>query len=127
METGKADMTFKTAISAISAIAAIGFAASVSCASAATPSGDNVSVKVSYEGIDLNSDAGHAIMLARITQAARQICGAQPDKWQFDASHAYDSCMTSVTDRALGQLDGAKLAADVAKGRPANLTLASGK
>ncbi len=126
METGKADMTFKTTITAMSAVAAIALAAA-SSATAATPSTDDVSVKVSYQGIDLNSDAGQKIMVTRITHAARQICGAQPDKWQFDASRAYDSCMTSVTDRALGQLDSAKVAANVHKGRPANLTLASGK
>lgn len=120
-------MTFKIIITAMSAVAAIALGAAASSATAATPSTDDVSVKVSYQGIDLNSDAGHAIMLARITQAARQICGAQPDKWQFDASRTYDSCMTSVTDRALAQLDSAKVAANVHKGQPVTLTLASGK
>ena len=119
-------MSFNSTITTLTAIAAIALAAA-SSANAATPSTDDVSVKVSYQGIDLNSDAGHKIMLARITQAARQICGAQPDKWLFDASRAYDSCMTSVTDRALGQLDSATVAANVHKGRPATLTLASGK
>jgi UrcA family protein len=120
-------MSFKSTITALSAVAAIAMAAAASSATAATPSTDDVSVKVSYEGIDLNSNAGHKIMLARITQAARQICGVRPAKWMFDASRAYDGCMTSVTDRALGQLDSAKLAANVHKGRPANVTLASGQ
>ena len=119
-------MSFNSTITTLSAIAAIALAAA-SSANAATPSTDDVSVKVSYQGIDLNSDAGHRIMVARITQAARQICGVQPDKWLFDAARAYDSCMTSVTDRALGQLDSATVAANVHKGRPATLTLASGK
>ena len=119
-------MSFKTTLTTLSAVAAIALAAA-SSANAATPSTDVVSVKVSYEGIDLNSDAGQKIMLARITQAARQICGAQPDKWMFDASRAYDSCMTSVTDRALGQLDSARVAANGHQARPKTLTLASGK
>ena len=120
-------MSFKTTFTTLSAVAAIALAAAASSATAATPSTDDVSVKVSYEGIDLNSDAGHKIMVARITQAARQICGAQPDKWLFDASRAYDSCMTSVTDRALGQLDSAKLSANGHQAQPKTLSLASGK
>jgi UrcA family protein len=120
-------MSIKTTITALSAIAAIGFAAGASSASAATPSADDVSVKVSLQGIDLNSDAGHKIMLARITQAARQICGSQPDKWMFDASRAYESCMSSVTDRALGQLDSATVAANGRHARPTSVVVASGR
>ncbi|MDB5482342.1 MAG: hypothetical protein JWO83_3395 [Caulobacteraceae bacterium] len=120
-------MSIKTTITALGAIAAIGFAAGASSASAATPSADDVSVKVSYEGIDLNSDAGHKIMVVRITQAARQICGSQPDKWMFGASRAYESCMTSVTDRALGQLDSARVAANGGQSRPMNVAVTSGR
>ena len=119
-------MSINTTFTTLTAVAAIALAAA-SSATAATPSAESVSVKVSYQGIDLNSDAGHRIMVARITQAARQICGVQPDKWMFDASRAYDSCMTSVTDRALSQLDSAKLAANGRHARPTTVTLASGQ
>ena len=107
----------------LAALAAVSLFAGVSTASAATPSTDTVSVTVSYKGLDLNSDAGARIMLARISHAAGEICGSQPDTRLLDQTQAYKSCMTSVTNHAVDKLGSAKVSAFA--GRFSSTTMAS--
>ena len=93
------------------AIAAISLFAGVSSASAATPPGDTVSVTISYSDLDLNTNAGARAMFSRITHAAGEICGTQPDSQRLDAQKAYQGCMSSVTERAVEKLGSAKVSA----------------
>jgi UrcA family protein len=108
----------------LAAAAAISLFAGVSTASAATvPSSDTVSVTISYDDLDLNTNAGARAMFARITHAARQICGDQPDPQQLDRMAAYGVCMSSTTSRALSKLGSARVSAVAS--REAFTTLAS--
>ncbi|HLZ83135.1 MAG TPA: UrcA family protein [Caulobacteraceae bacterium] len=93
------------------AIAAISLFAGVSTASAATPSGDTVSVTISYNDLDLSTNAGARAMFARITHAAGEICGTQPDPQLLDAQKAYKGCMSSVTEHAVAKLGSARVSA----------------
>jgi UrcA family protein len=109
------------------AVAALSLFAGVSTASAATPSTDTVSVTVSYEGLDLNSDAGARIMLQRIAHAAGEVCGSQPDTRLLDQTHAYKSCMTSVTNRAVDKLGSAKVSVFAGRSSPTTMAYNSGR
>jgi UrcA family protein len=100
------------------AVAALSLFAGVSAASAATPSGDTISVTISYNDLDLNTNAGAQAMLARITHAAGEICGTQPDAQQLDRVLAYKGCMTTVTDRAVAKLGSARVSAVAGRQSP---------
>ena len=93
----------------LAALAAISLVAGASAAFAGTPSDDTLSVKVSYQGLDLSSDAGAKMMLTRITHAAREICGPGPDARLFNETRAYQACVTAITNRAVTQLDSPKV------------------
>ena len=111
----------------LAAVAAITLFAGVSTASAATPSGDNVSVTISYSDLDLNTNAGARAMFARITHAAGEICGAQPDSQGLDQTRAYKGCMTSVTNRAVAKLGSAKVSAFAGRSSPTTMAYNSGR
>ena len=108
------------------AAAAISLFAGVSTASAATPSGDTVSVTISYDDLDLSTGAGARAMFARITHAAGQICGTQPDAKLLDKVLAYQGCMSTVTDRAVAKLGNAKVSAIAGRQSPTTMAYNSG-
>jgi UrcA family protein len=118
-QNGRSDMFTKTTLAAV---AAISLFAGLSTASAATPSGDTVSVTISYDDLDLNTNAGARAMFARITHAAGQICGTQPGSQLIDKVQAYKGCMSSITDRAVTKLGNARVSA--VAGRQASTTMA---
>ena len=105
----------------LAAVAAISLFAGVSTASAATPSGDTVSVTISYGDLDLNTNTGAQAMFARITHAANEICGPQPDSQLLDRAPAYKGCMSTVTRRALTMLGSARVSAVAGRQSPATL------
>jgi UrcA family protein len=109
------------------AVAALSLFAGVSTASAATPSTDTVSVTVSYEGLDLNSDAGARIMLQRIAHAAGEVCGSQPDTRLLDKVSVYKGCMSSVTSRALTKLGSARVSSVAGLPSPTTVAYNSGR
>src|SRR5258708_4698014 len=111
----------------LAAVAAISLFAGVSTASAATPSGDTVSVTISYGDLDLSTNAGARIVLARITHAAGEICGSQPDTRLLDQTRAYSGCMTSVTNRAVAKLGNAKVSAFAGRSSPTTMAYNSGR
>ena len=111
----------------LAAVAAISLFAGVSTASAATPSSETVSVTISYGDLDLNTSAGARTMLARITHAAGQICGTQPDAQQLDRALAYKGCMSTVTDRAVAKLGSAKVSAVAGHQSPTAMAYNSGR
>jgi UrcA family protein len=111
----------------LAAIAAISLFAGVSTASAATPSGDTVSVTIPYGDLDLSTDAGARIVLARITHAAGEICGSQPETRLLDQTQAYKGCLTSVTNRAVAQLGSAKVSAFAGRSSPTTMAYNAGR
>jgi UrcA family protein len=110
----------------LAAIAAISLFAGVSTASAATPA-ETVSVTISYSDLDLNTNAGAHAMFARITHAAGEICGAQPDSQLLDAVKSYKSCMSTVTERALARLGSARVSAVAGRQSPATMAYNSAR
>ncbi len=66
-------------------------------ASAAT--GEPVSRRVSYAGIDLASEAGRAMLDRRIVHAAQDICGVS-DIADLSARRAYDQCRAEAIRNA---------------------------
>jgi UrcA family protein len=109
------------------AVAALSLLAGASTASAATPSADTVSVTISYGDLDLNTNAGAHAMFARITHAAGEICGSQPDAQQLEKVLAYKGCMTTVTDRALTKLGSARVSAVASRQSPTTIAYNSGR
>jgi UrcA family protein len=117
---------------ALAAFAAVSLFAGASSASAATPQttapGTNtVSVTISYGDLDLNTNAGARAMFARISHAARRICEAQPPAQALDMMAAYESCMTSVTSRALTKLGNTKVWAVAGRQAPTTVAYNSGR
>ena len=65
---------------------------------------DRISVHVPYSDLNLASEAGASIMLRRIRNAAKDICGPQPD----DVLHygaQYDACVKAITDRSVASFN----------------------
>lgn len=92
-----------TAMAALS----LGFTAGGDAAFAQTT--DTVSVKVSYTDLNLSSDAGAKVMLQRIVNAARTICGPEPTA-PLDGV-GYARCVKGTTDRAVAEFDNPNLTA----------------
>ena len=108
---------------ALSAVAVL--ALTVTAGAAAAQSRDEVSINVSYAGVDLDSPQGARVVLSRIKSAARSICGPTPD-FRSAATHAHRVCMSKVTNRAIDSL-GSPTVTALAGGRtqPAPVVVAS--
>lgn len=57
---------------------AIGLLALTGTSASANPFGEEMAIKVSYSGLDINTEAGAKVLLNRIEQAAGEICGPEP-------------------------------------------------
>ena len=86
-------------LATVVALAALSFAAG---GHAGLP--DTVSTKVRIGDLNLASEAGDKAALRRIHQAAKAICGDDPDVRVLDGGVQYRACMTSVTERAVALL-----------------------
>ncbi len=96
-------MITKTILTAIAAFAAMAVSASAIAAPSSTDP-DTVSVKISLSGIDLQSPAGARVALVRIHQAARHICGDEPDGRDMQSRALFQVCEKSTADRAVKSL-----------------------
>jgi UrcA family protein len=118
-------MISKTLFAAASAALALGLAGAATTASA-QPS-DEMTVTVSYGDLNMHSEAGARIALARIHQAAGKICGVAPTD-PLDRMRLYVPCVQKITDRTVATLHNPVLAA-VNSGAPVTpeATLASAR
>ena len=75
-------------------------------------------VKVVYNDLDLSSDQGAHVMLARISNAARLVCGSEPMIGMVDRTAYWRGCVHAAQVDAIKRLGAAKVAA-LFDGRPA--------
>ena len=93
-------------------------------AAAAEPAAETT-VKVRVAGLDLESDAGARIALARIHRAAGKVCGGEPETRLLDRRAAYDGCVREAVDRTVASAHSSRLTAlNGAKERDAQLASA---
>jgi len=69
---------------------------------------------VSYADLDLNSDAGAAVLVQRIKSAAKSVCAPEPTG--LAEQTAYKSCLKTSVSHALARLNNAKVSALAATG-----------
>jgi UrcA family protein len=93
-------MLTTSTLTAVSAALALGFSA---CGqSAAAQNTETVSVKVSFADLNLSTEAGAKIMLQRIRNAAKEVCGTESDD-PIDRMFEYLPCVNGTTDRAVAR------------------------
>ena len=95
-------MSLKIIVTTVVAMSALAYAV---CTHAATlTDSDTVSVKVSMADLDLGSQAGAAVALRRIDNAARIVCGEEPAMRDMDRAVAYRACMKATVGHAVDTL-----------------------
>ncbi|UTP38032.1 UrcA family protein [Phenylobacterium sp. LH3H17] len=62
---------------------------------------ETVTLSVPMEGLDLSSPRGAKIALARIHQAAANVCGAIPNPASLAAGNAQRACLKTTVDTAV--------------------------
>ncbi|MCA3712799.1 MAG: UrcA family protein [Phenylobacterium sp.] len=92
------------ALIAISLIALSGASAS------AQPNPDEVAIKVSYNGLDINTASGAKVLLRRIEQAATAVCGGEPAN-RLDRMKTFRPCTKEVVNRTVSKIDSPALTA----------------
>ena len=95
----------------------------VACAGVIGPQierGDNVTVRVSIAALNLAPAAGARSALARVTAAARDICGPQPAITELARQRLYKACVASKVDKAVADI-GSPLLASLTHHAPASL------
>ncbi|HXV00787.1 MAG TPA: UrcA family protein [Caulobacteraceae bacterium] len=93
-------MSLKIIVTTIAVMGSLAYAVGSHAGPASDP--DTVSVKVSLAGLDMESHAGGAIALRRITGAATIICGEARSPMELDRAH--QACMKATVDRAVQSL-----------------------
>ncbi len=91
----------------ITAFAVIGLALLL-VASAGTPSQlDTISVKVSYDDLNINSEAGARVLYARLQSASERVCGVGSilEKGSLSATHGAKTCYLETLDEAVVEID----------------------
>lgn len=73
-------------------------------------------ITVSYDDLNLDSKAGAAVLLSRISAAAERVCGPQPGLLDLASQQAYQRCMKETMDRAVADV-GAPLVAELYRGQ----------
>ncbi len=118
-------MSFKSTLTVLTAVSALGFALAAQHATA--QSAETVSIKVSYGDLNLSTEAGAKVLLQRLRNAAKTICGpALSDP--MDAMYAYRPCVNAITDRAVARFGNSIVTAlNGGKSAPASTALASNR
>jgi UrcA family protein len=100
-------MFAKTSFAAVAALAILGAAATTHASPAAEASSDPsaMSVSVSVADLNLSSAAGARIVLQRIHNAAKTICGDETDVRLTERFALYQSCVKTTVDRTVASLD----------------------
>jgi UrcA family protein len=92
----------KIIVTTVAAMGALAYAISTHAATFADS--DTVSVKVSVADLDLGSQAGAAVALRRINNAAKIVCGDEPPIRDMDRGGDYHTCMTTTVGRTVDSL-----------------------
>jgi UrcA family protein len=59
---------------------------------------------VSYADLNLNTETGKAILVARIHRAAEAVCGPEPDSRDLERLPSYRACMKQSVDTAVAAI-----------------------
>jgi UrcA family protein len=62
---------------------------------------------VSYADLNLNTETGQAILVARIHRAAEAVCGPEPDSRDLKRLMPYRACMKQSVDTAVAAIPSA--------------------
>jgi UrcA family protein len=106
-------MSIKIIVTTIVAMGALAYAVSSHAAGAANP--DTVSVGVTLSDLDLDSQSGAAVALARVDAAAGIVCGGRPAPMELDRQGQFRACRKLTADRAVASL-GNPIAAALSRG-----------
>jgi len=69
-----------------------------------------LSVPVSSEGLDLSRVKDAGIMLARLRDAASEVCGGEPSFIELDRTASYRACVRAALDSAVERLSAPRVA-----------------
>lgn len=110
-------LTHKTLAAALAALALAAPAVAQTTAQTATQTAGKSatiqieSVKVAYDDLDISRDAGARVLLVRIEQAARRICGDRPAPRLVTANLRHQSCIGSAVSGAVSHVNSPRLTA----------------
>ena len=92
------------------AMIAIGLLAMTGASASADPFGEEMAIKVSYSGLDINTEAGAKVLLNRIEQAAGEICGPEPSN-RLDRIQTFRPCTREIVKRSVAKVNSPTLTA----------------
>ena len=101
---------------ALAALAALTLTAGSALAAPAPSEDGPRQAAVSYADLNLNTENGKAILVARIHRAAEAVCGGEPDSRDVKALMAFRGCMKQTVTTAVAAIPaGSQLAANAEK------------
>ena len=92
------------------ALIAIGLLALSGASASAQPALDEVKVKISYAGLDINTESGARTLLKRIENAAGEVCGGEPSN-RIDRFQKFRPCVKDVVQRTVSGINSPTLTA----------------
>lgn len=117
-------MQTKSFLKVLTVVAALSFAGASQAAFAQTD--DTASVKVQSSDLNLSTDAGAKVMLQRIRQAAKSVCGPAPTNQIDRVARLHEICVKDAVSRTVSQLNSPMITA-LYSGGSAPTTLASAR
>ena len=105
-------------------VATCAFAMLVAPASAAPTARDRTAVAVRYGDLNLDSEMGAKVLLRRLDQAARDVCGGDAYARGL-VRHAWRDCRTDAMTKAIAQVNHPTVTTMFAEQRNARTILAS--
>lgn len=109
---------FRRALFGLAIAAACFGAAQARSPSVRTDADGAPAVKVAYDDLDLSSDQGAHVVLARISTAAKIVCGSEPSIGRIDRTANWRACVHAAEADAIERLGAAKVT-ELFGGRPA--------
>lgn len=74
-------------------------------AAPAQSAADVQTISVSYGDINISTPAGHAVLVARVKQAAESICGQRPvTLLDVAANQRFNACMSKAVNAAMAKV-----------------------
>jgi UrcA family protein len=92
----------------VAAVAAVAFTSVVQVAQAGDVANDRPSLTVRYSDLNLDSQAGAAVLYQRIRHAAEQVCG-KPDLRRLDEMVVAQDCMVKAIASSVSAVGNAQL------------------
>jgi len=99
-------MTSNAPLATVVALAVLSFTSSAFAAPAAgsASNSDGISISVPLSGLDLSNQAGAATALRRIDNAAKVVCGGEPNIGDLQPTALYRACFRTAVDGAVASM-----------------------